>query len=86
MIKFGGPATESNRPLLAIGLTRENCQRMLAGEALFFDTTSFPNMPAIDVFIIAGETEEAIAFKMLKQGAKFTKLEGDAPTTERKPS
>lgn len=57
MVKFSGKDRETGRPLLGIGLTRENCERLLAGKPIKLDTSSMQALPALDVWILAGETE-----------------------------
>jgi hypothetical protein len=69
VIKFAGSDEQTGWPVLGIGLTAENCRRLLKGEPIFFETAGMDGLPAIHVFLLAGETDEAIAFEMLKTGA-----------------
>lgn len=87
MIKFSGHGKESGRPVLGIGLTRENCQRMLdEGKSLVFATDSMPGLPPMDVLVAAGETDAELALAALEQGGEFTELTGDPIDTKGQPS
>ncbi len=44
---------------LVIALSRQNCERLLAGEPILFDTAVL-ELPPMLVLIAAGETEEAL--------------------------
>ncbi len=69
MIKFTGTNTETGQPVLGIGLSRENCEKLLAGQPILFNTESLKDFPVMEVFILGGETEDSMAFDMLKMGA-----------------
>lgn len=79
MLKYGGFNPETARPVLGIGLSRENCRRLLAGEPIVFDTSGFKDLPEIEVVIMGGETEEAMAFDMIKAGASPEAFTRDDP-------
>jgi hypothetical protein len=71
VIKFHGEST-SGRHMLGIGLSRKNCEKLLAGQAIHFDLESmegsgFPWKG--EVLIVGGETEEDITMQMHDQGA-----------------
>lgn len=79
MLKFAGVNVQTGRPVLGIGLTRENCNQMLAGRSIRFDTSSLQGLPDIHVFILAGDSDEAMAFDMMK-AADFPGEIGGDPT------
>lgn len=64
-------AKDGGRPTMLIGLSRENCQRLLAGQPIMFDTSVAPpkglglTEPPI-VFIVASETEAEIKAALTK--------------------
>lgn len=61
MIK--GAATVGDKtPLLILGLTRRNCERLLAGDPIMVDTGELGDpLPVLQVLIMGGETEDAMA-------------------------
>jgi len=69
MMKFTGNDRETGRPLLGIGLSRENCERLLKGEPIQFSTDNMPGLPSVDVYIMAGETEDEMAASLVEAGA-----------------
>jgi hypothetical protein len=68
MLKFSAHNRESDRPVLGIGLSRNNCDRLLAGQPIQFTTANMPGMPPMEVFIMAGETEYEMTHKLLTAG------------------
>ena len=68
MVKFCGVDTERQRPVLGIGLSRENCDRLLEGQPILFDTANMTGFPDLTVCIIAGENELSIAASVLEAG------------------
>ena len=68
MIKFAGNDTQTGRPVLGIGLSRDNCDRLLEGQPILFDTANMTGFPDLTVCIIAGETEESMAASMVDAG------------------
>lgn len=68
MLKFTGNNTAS-RPVLGIGLTRENCDRLLGGQPIVLTTENMLGLPPLDVCLFAGETDEAMANAMVGMGA-----------------
>ena len=69
MIKFSATNTETGQPVLGIGLSRANCEKLLAGQPILFNTSGMAGLPALEVFILGGETEEAMALEMYHMGA-----------------
>lgn len=69
MLKFCGENRETGLVVLGIGLTRENCERLLQGQPIHFTTLSMAGLPAMEVCIIAGEEDSSMAFTMLEHGA-----------------
>ena len=68
MIKFAGSDTQTGRPVLGIGLSRENCDRLLEGQPILFDTANMTDFPDFTVCIIAGETDESMAASLVDAG------------------
>ena len=68
MIKFAGNDTQTGRPVLGIGLSRENCDRLLEGQPILFDTANMTGFPDLTVCIIAGENELFIAASLVQAG------------------
>jgi hypothetical protein len=69
MLKFSASNTTSGRPVLGIGLSRENCERLLQGQPIAFDTSTMDGLPDIEVFLMAGEDEATMAMDMVREGA-----------------
>lgn len=59
MIKFTGYDRVRNCNMLGIGLSRGNCEKLLAGEPIEFNTGEM-GMPKLTVMIMGGETELAM--------------------------
>ena len=59
MIKFAGNNAKG-QPVIGIGLTRENCDRLLEGHAIQFTTAGMPGTPVVEVCVFAGEDDEAL--------------------------
>jgi hypothetical protein len=75
MIKFMGD--RNGRPLLGFGLSRGNCEKLLAGKPIFIDLKVMlrncdADMNEATVLIFGGETEEAMQ-------ADLSKLVGPLP-------
>jgi hypothetical protein len=51
MLKLAGENKETGRPVLGIGLTRENCDMLLEGRDIAFTAG------ALEIYIFARETE-----------------------------
>lgn len=71
MIKFHGSSTDG-RELLGIGLSRKNCEKLLAGHPIHFtlDEMEGSGLPwKGEILIVGGETEEAITDEMMRMGA-----------------
>ena len=68
MIKFAGNNSETGRPVLGIGLSRDECTKLLAGNPIQFDSTGMTGLQPITVFIFGGEDEITMAFDMLRHG------------------
>lgn len=57
--------TKSGRPLLLLGLSRDNCRRVLAGEPATVNGARLGL--AVDVLIVGGETDTAIYAALQRQ-------------------
>ena len=68
MLKFSGSDRETGRPVLGIGLSREECTKLLSGNPIQFDSTGMTGLQPITIFIFGGEDEITMAFEMLKHG------------------
>ena len=68
MVKFSG-TNESGGPVLGIGLSRANCDRLLEGNPIAFTTDSMAGLPALELLLFAGETDDDMARTMLGGGA-----------------
>lgn len=88
MIKFHGES-EGGRHLLGIGLSRKNCEKLLAGQPIHFsiDEMEGSGLPwKGDVLIIAGETEQAMTDDFHRMGALETaRIFGFDESKEQKP-
>ena len=61
MIKATG-ATADGTPLLVLGLSAENTRRLHAGQPISVRADHVdPRLPALEVLLVAGDTEGAIA-------------------------
>lgn len=68
MIKASGE-TGDGTPLLVLGLSAENCRRLLAGQPISVLTEDVdPRLPALHIVLLGGETEGAIVAEMRLQG------------------
>lgn len=83
MIKFAG-TSKRGTPLIGFGLSRANCERLLAGQPIRISVDEMnPNLD-IEVIIFAGETEAAIEADFRKHGligpgTKYHKMHPDDP-------
>ena len=68
MLKFAGNNSETGRPVLGIGLSRDECTKLLAGCPIQFDSTGMTGLQPITVFIFGGEDEITMAFDLIKHG------------------
>lgn len=66
MIRAVGRHGTDGRPVLIIGLSRRNCERLLEGDPIPFD--AIPWGVDAHVVIVAGETEESITEDFRKLG------------------
>lgn len=78
MIKFLGQ--RNGRPMIGLGLSRGNCDRLIEGRPIFIDLkVMLADLPDYDlneavVLIFGGETEEAMLAEMERvSGQKFDK-------------
>lgn len=69
MIKFSGTNRDTNTPLLGIGLSRANCEALLAGRPIRFSTLGMEGLPTVEILIMAGETETTMARELVEMGA-----------------
>ena len=68
MIKFSAASRETGRPCLGIGLSKENCDRLLEGQPIQFSTEGM-GLPVLEILILAGATELSITADLVKVGA-----------------
>ena len=68
MVKFSA-TNETGGPVLGIGLSRENCDRLLEGNPITFTTDSMAGLPALELLLFAGATDDEMAAIMLGIGA-----------------
>lgn len=59
MIRFGGTDGDGTR-VIGIGLSRENCKRLLEGRPIAYRAQSSEGDQEIEILIMAGETEDAV--------------------------
>ncbi len=90
MIKFHGTSPD-DREMLGLGLSRKNCERLLAGQPIFIDLDKMASagsglkMRGV-ILIIGGETEEAMTDEMHKGGAlEHARVFGFDERKEQKP-
>lgn len=65
MIKAVGES--GDKRFLLIGLSMENCRRLLRGEPIMFDLPA-PLDPESKIIMLGGETEEAIVAELREAG------------------
>jgi len=71
MIKFHGTATDGGE-LIGIGLSRKNCERLLAGKPIHFKLEDMAGSGLTlkgEVLIVGGETEQSITDELHRAGA-----------------
>lgn len=68
MLKFSAANAGTGRPVVGIGLSRAECDRLLEGQPIHFATDDMDNLPVIEVYLIAGETEESMTLDMVRDG------------------
>lgn len=66
MIKFRGE--EKGNPLIGIGLSRKNCERLLAGDPIKFNLREVGLEHNIEVIVFGGETEQSMAAMLQADG------------------
>ena len=73
MIKASG-RTGLGQPLLFLGLSGENVTRLVAGEPIYIRAQDLGllGLPAVEIAIAYGRTEQAIADELKKHGIKLT--------------
>ena len=69
VIKFAGSNTASGLPVLGIGLSREDCDRLLEGQSILFSTQTMLGLPPLEVFIMGGESEPSMVEAFVAAGA-----------------
>ena len=77
MLKFCAANQETGRPVLGIGLSKENCQRLLEGQPIQFNTTGMEELPDLDVLVFGGETEQEMATLIVEHAAAAEEPEPD---------
>ena len=72
MIKAAGK-TRNGNPLLLLGISGENVTRLAAGEPIHIPAADIAalGLPAVEIAIIYGRTEDAIAAELRGAGATF---------------
>ena len=68
MVKFSGSDKTSGSPVLGIGLSRENCEKILDNQMILFNTQNMPGLPQLEVCVFGGETEEDMEKTLLLTG------------------
>lgn len=84
MLKFGGK-TEDGKYVIGIGLCRENCERLLAGEPIAYPLTQHgvdSDTVEAMVVIVGGVHEFAIATELRQTCARAGIVVGDIPSVE----
>jgi len=66
MIKATGTNSDGE-PVLIIGLSRGNCEKLLAGQPIPFKTGEL-GLPQLEILIMAGETETAMYRELRDMG------------------
>jgi hypothetical protein len=73
MIKF--LAEREGRPMIGLGLSRDNCEKLLAGKPIFIDmkvmlmnVAVLPDLNEATILIFGGETEESMQIELLRAG------------------
>lgn len=88
MIKFHGVAADGGE-LLGIGLSRKNCEKLLAGQPIHFSLDEMAGSGMTwngEILIIGGETEQAITDELHKLGAlEHARVFGFDESKEQKP-
>lgn len=77
MIRFSADA--NGRFIIGIGLSRENCKRLLEGKPIAIDMAEMGGKG--ELLIMAGETEQAMYDELRKAGVlgPETKIKSDLP-------
>jgi hypothetical protein len=73
MIKF--LAERDGRPMIGLGLSRGNCEKLLAGKPIFIDlkvmlmnVAELPDLNEATILIFGGETEESMQAELKQAG------------------
>jgi hypothetical protein len=69
VIKFIGENNETKEPVLGIGLSAGNWAKLMEGKPILFKPSEVGLPWAGEVFIFAGETEQAMAHQLSRMGA-----------------
>ncbi len=69
LLKFAGNHRETGKPVLGIGLSRENCENLLEGSPIELTLGDGDGLPALSLVIFAGETDESMTTDMLEDDA-----------------
>jgi hypothetical protein len=56
MIKFAAESRANGNKVIGLGLSRENCRRLLEGQPILVDGVEV-NCPGVEILLFAGETE-----------------------------
>jgi hypothetical protein len=69
MIRASGKSGKDGRPVLIIGLSRRNCERLLEGDPIPFDAAPW----GVDahIVVVAGENEAAITQSFRDHGVQI---------------
>lgn len=59
MIKAIGKNIKTGHPVMVIGLSRGNCNKLLADQPILFNVASI-GLPPMEVLIMGGETEDTM--------------------------
>lgn len=70
MIKATGRQADG-KPFVLLGLSRENCRRLLEGQPIKIDMADLGQPERGTVLICAGETEEAVKRELIEAGLEL---------------
>jgi hypothetical protein len=69
MIKFVCRGKQPGQTMIGLGLSRLNCERLLAGQPILIDAKTALNLPwPIEIALFAGEDEKALITELKKAG------------------
>jgi hypothetical protein len=69
MIRFSGTVLGTATKILGIGLSRKNIEELLSGKSISFRIGDIDGLPAMEIAILAGDTDESIHQQLHDMGA-----------------